>query len=334
MSNRGRQYLLLLCLFSCSLPPAALACKCQISLSSCNEVAASNVVFVGTVESIEPNFLNRWNLANGVALQSLNEAYLNAQEHPSDVTLARLKDVYLKAFPDLPQDEKNLANAAKTTLGVTSTFTAALSRGVRVRFHVQTLFKYEDDDDDRQPKAKGWDDDDETTTLDVWNPFVDCGVDFQPGETYLVYANTEEGSDYIFTGSCTRTRRLSDAGDDLAYLFFYKNGGKQSARLEGFTTTDAKSQSDFDPLHETGKIKAPVPNAQLELRSDDLARYAQSDGKGKFLFDGLPAGDYRISAFAAGYPMYRKLLADPRLVHVKERSCSFQILLLPADTDK
>jgi hypothetical protein len=76
-----------LCLFSCSLPPSALSCKCQISLSSCNEVAASNVVFVGTVESIEPNFLNRWNLANTLALQSLNEAYLNAQEHPSEATL-------------------------------------------------------------------------------------------------------------------------------------------------------------------------------------------------------------------------------------------------------
>jgi Carboxypeptidase regulatory-like domain len=104
--------------------------------------------------------------------------------------------------------------------------------------------------------------------------------------------------------------------------------------LEGFTTTDAQSQSDFDPLHETDKIKSPFPGALLELRSNDLARHAQSDGKGRFLFDGLPAGDYRISAFAAGYPMYRKLLADPRLVHVKERSCSFQILLLPADTDK
>jgi hypothetical protein len=334
MRNRGRQYLLHLCLLSCSLPPAALACKCQISLSSCNEVAASNVVFVGTVESIEPNFLNRWNLANTSALQSLNEAYLNAQNHPSQTTLARLKDAYLKAFPDLPEDEKNLANAAKTTLGVTSTFTAALSRGVKVRFRVQTLFKYEDDDDDRQPKAKDSDDDDKTTTMEVWNPFGDCGVDFQPGETYLVYANTEESSDYIFTGICTRTRRLSDAGEDLAYLFFYKNGGKQSGRLEGFTTTDAQSQSDFDPMHETDKIKSPFPAALLELRSNDFARYAQSDGKGRFLFDGLPAGDYRISAFAAGYPMYRKLLADPRPVHVKERGCSFQILLLPPDTDK
>jgi hypothetical protein len=36
------------------------ACECEISLSSCREVGASELIFIGTVQSIEPAFMNRW----------------------------------------------------------------------------------------------------------------------------------------------------------------------------------------------------------------------------------------------------------------------------------
>jgi len=305
----------------------ALGCKCQMSLSSCDEAATSNVVFIGTVESIEPKFLSRWNLMAPSSLRSLNAAYIEAQQHPSVANLERLKQVYLKMFPDLQlPDEKAEKDhtAAKTASDVTSSFYAALDRGIRVRFHVKTMFKHEDDDDD----------DKEETELDVWNPFGDCGFDFQTGETYLVYANMEESSDYIFTGSCTRTRRLSDAGDDLAYLFFYKNHREESSRLEGFTTSDAKRQSDFDPMHMPAGVASPVADVVIELRSDHSVRYAQPDPNGRFVFDGLSEGDYRVSAFAAGYPMYRQLLAGPRPIEIKEESCAHQILLVPIPPSK
>jgi hypothetical protein len=329
------------------LPEYAGACKCLASYPVCDEVATSNLVFIGTVESIEPDFLNRWNRAHAPSLRSLNEAYLNALEHPSDVALGRLKDVYLQTFTDLSQEEKDAANKAKNTSEVTAAFNGILDRGSRVRFRVRTLFKHEDDDndddkgtpakkeaDDKQPKNtrvtnKEEPDGRDNDLMDVWNPFGDCGFDFQPGETYLVFANSEESTDYIFTGSCTRTRRLSEAGEDLAYLFFYKNDPKQSARLVGFATSEARSQSDFDPSHEPENIRSPVPDALIELRSDDLVRYTQSDKSGRFLFDGLPKGDYRVSAFAAGYPMYVQLLADPTKIQIKEKSCAHQILLLP-----
>jgi hypothetical protein len=336
------------------LTQLAFGCKCQVSRSSCDEVASSNVVFIGTVESIEPQFLNRWNLTNASSLNSLNEAFINAQRHPSKITLDHLKDIYLKTLPDLLGDEKNQAADAKTTLEVTSSFNAALARGMRVRFRVRTLFKHQDDDDDddkddkkadakkdgekrdaekKDPKPKDSDDDVESE-LDVWNPFGDCGFDFQTGETYLVYANTEEASDYIFTGSCTRTRRLSDAGEDLGYLFFYKNDRERSARLEGFTTSDANSQSDFDNLHEPTSLKLPVADALIELRSDALVRYTQPDSNGRFFFDGLPKGDYRISAYASGYPLHRQLLAPGRPLQITGKSCARQVLLLSTGENK
>ncbi|HEX4231286.1 MAG TPA: hypothetical protein VHZ07_21630 [Bryobacteraceae bacterium] len=66
----------------------------------------------------------------------------------------------------------------------------------------------------------------------------DCGYDFQLGETYLVYADDEEGENYFLTSSCMRTKRLPEAGEDLAYLYFYKNQPEESSRIEGFATSD------------------------------------------------------------------------------------------------
>ena len=322
-----RNRLLILSLLGPLLAQAVYGCKCQVTFSSCGEAAASNIVFIGTVESIEPQFLNRWNLSTSAALRSLNEAYLNAQQNPSKSALEHLKEIYLKTFPSLPKDKKDQTATAKSAMDVTSSFYTTLNRGMRVRFQIKTLFKHEDDDDSK-------DDDDGATELDIWNPFDDCGADFQIGETYLVYANTEEGTDYNFTSGCTRTRRLSDAGEDLSYLFFSKNNPRQSARLEGFTTSEANSQSDFDPLHVPRSLKSPVPDALIELKSDTLVRYTQPDQNGRFVFDGLPEGDYRVSAYAIGFPMYRQVLASPKRLQIKEKSCARQVLLIPAVREK
>jgi hypothetical protein len=80
-----------------------------------------------------------------------------------------------------------------------------------------------------------------------------------------VYANNDEFGAYYFTGSCTRTKRVSDAGEDLSYLFFYKDHPEESARLEGFTTTE---RLDFDPLHDPETVKSPVAGVIVELKSD------------------------------------------------------------------
>jgi hypothetical protein len=125
----------------------------------------------------------------------------------------------------------------------------------------KTLYKQGDDDRKGSPDF-----------LDVWTTAGDCGYDFQIGETYLVFANNEEGAEYFFTSTCMRTRRLSDAGDDLAYLYFYKNQPEASSRLEGFATSDRKSQLAMDPMHEPSGIGSPVAGAILQVKSDRLTR--------------------------------------------------------------
>jgi hypothetical protein len=301
----------------------ANGCECQASFAACKEVRLSDLVFVGKVESIEPIFLNRWYGTNQSALRSLNDAFVRAQEHPSADSLRQVKDTYLATFPGLDEREKRQVKAAETVQQMTSLFYSSLDRGMRVHLKVKTLFKQGDDDDAGSKSKK------DAEFLDVWTAADDCGYDFQIGETYLVYANDEEGADYFFTSTCMRTKRLSDAGEDLAYLYFYKNQPKESSRLEGFATSDRKSQLAIDPLHEPAAIGSPVAGVILQLKSDRLTLYAESDSAGRFLFDGLPEASYELSAFASGYPKRDQLLAGPRSLHIKEKSCARQVFVLP-----
>jgi hypothetical protein len=311
-----RRAALLCLLFRC----AAFACKCEMTLSVCNEVAATDIIFVGAVEAIEPSFLDSWNAGQRAALDLLNQESARAQFDRSPAAFAKLRDAYLKVFPDLPADHKKRLAAATSPDQLAELFYWILDHGKRVRLRVKTVFRGEigDDDDDKTP-AK---------TVEVWTAFGDCGITFQTGETYLVYADDDEESNIMTTGACTRTRRLTDAGDDLAYLYFFKNYADSAGRVEGFVTGDLLFQRDLDLGHYTGRIGAPVA-AVVELKSGDRARYTETDDKGRFLFDGVAAGDFTVSAYAPGYPAQTRLLAGPKPVRMEKRACATQVLVAP-----
>jgi hypothetical protein len=237
--------------FALFLAPQLLpACHCVVSWSACQDAAASNVVFIGTVDTVEPELL--------------------------------------------------------------------LNQGTKVRFRVRTLFRQQKDD--REDTGK-------PTFIDVWNESGDCGIPFQKGETYLVYATDDEESDHLGTSVCHRTARLSDAGEDLAYLYFIQNGGAESTRLEGFVTSQI-DQMIPDRFHYSGTIKSPVSDVVIELKSARGARYTESDPNGRFVFDGLAEGDYRVSAFEAGFPTRVKTLSGPKRIHIQAGACATTTLLV------
>jgi hypothetical protein len=279
------------------IPTPLAACQCLLTLSACNEVAVADRVFIGTVESVEPGFLNRWNPSKSSSL-------------PLSQQLADM---------DLPDYYKRRLSAAKTSDDIARLFYSIVAQGRRVRFKVKTTFRGEKEKEDS----------DDEESLEVWTDSGDCGYDFQEGETYLVYADEDEETDRINTSVCYRNRRLSDAGDDLAYLFFYRNGGDESARLEGFVTSDQFYQRDLDRAHDPEKVKLPAPGVILELKSGQGQRYTQSERDGRFVFDGLAGGEYSVSVFDAGYPELVKLLAGPARVQMEKKGCASQILLVP-----
>src|SRR4051812_17839966 len=87
-------------------PFAAVACKCQLTMSVCNEVASTDIIFIGTVEKIDPSFLASWNAGQRAALALLTQESARAQAARSPAAFAKLRDAYLKVFPDLPADRK------------------------------------------------------------------------------------------------------------------------------------------------------------------------------------------------------------------------------------
>src|ERR1700679_4214713 len=105
---------------------AANACPCEASFGACKEVRLSDLVFVGSVESIQPIFLSRWYGTNQSALASLNTAFLRAQEHPSADSLREVKDLYLATFPQLDERQKKLVETADSLRQVTSFFDSSL----------------------------------------------------------------------------------------------------------------------------------------------------------------------------------------------------------------
>jgi Carboxypeptidase regulatory-like domain len=332
----------------------AFPCGCQAAIPVCNEVSYSSTIFIGTVESIAPIFLSDWSLARRPSLQLLNQANEKYLSDRSPQNLAALKETFRNTFPDLPEAQRTNLDKADTQKALSDVFGAVLGHGKHVRLRVSTVFRNGDDDDDPKPaatgndkkgkdddkdgdksktkpaarvaKTKNDDDDAKDQVFDVWTPFGDCGYDFQTGETYLVYADNDEDTNIMETDSCTRTRRLSDAGADLAYLYFYKERKAASGRVEGFTTSDTLYQV---KERDAEKIDLPVPGVTVELKAATGARYTRTDAAGKFWFDGLEAGDYQLSGYAPGFPDTVKLLSGPKRFHMETRGCSNQVLLIP-----
>jgi Carboxypeptidase regulatory-like domain len=221
--------------------------------------------------------------------------------------LAAAKSAYAAIFPDLPDDSKKLLESARSREDLVKAFYRILGAGRRVRFRVKEAYRGDEDEDE---------------TLDVWTPFGDCGVDFQTGETYLVYADDDEESSVVSTDTCSSTRRLSDAGSDLAYLYFYENNGDDSGQLDGFVTTNQYHQ--LDAL----RVEAPVAGIVVQLKSAAGSRFTESGTDGRFVFDGLASGEYTVAAYAAGYPRVVQQLAAPQRVRLAQKGCATATLLI------
>ena len=318
---------------ACLYIPALFGCDCQLSLSACREAAASDVVFIGTVEAMDPGAFSRWNPAQRASLESLNRGYDQARENAVPGALDDLKKSYLKLFPDLPEDRRQAIRKAASADELASLFYWVMDHGKHVRLKVLEQFRGETDDDaeqtaDKKDDGKPKDDTGEPRYIDLWTPFGDCGFDFQVGETYLVYADDDEESNIVSTGSCSRTRRLADAGDDLAYLMLLGHAPKEAGRLEGFVTTNQLYQVEMDKTRDPERISQPVAEVVVELTGPGGARYVESDRAGRFVFDGLAPGDYTVAAYGRGYPREIHELGVPKRVRVGDKDCAVAVLLV------
>lgn len=283
-----------------------LACKCVAGPSVCGAYAAADHVFIGRVESMEPDidvydptFYEQ--LQGRFSKEELDN--LDGTDIPPE-TLRKFKEFWAEVWPE---PHRGLIMAASTEAQMSAALESAMDKGKKVRIRVSDVFRGAQQD-----------------TIEVWTDFSDCGIRFQKGETYLVYANLV--GDRLTTGACSRTSRLSEAGSDLAYFYLLEHGGTASARLYGFVSGNER---DMKTPRYWDRVSEPLANLTVELRSIDRARRSSTDAEGRFVFDGVEAGIYDLSVFDVDRPEDRERLAGTRRVSVRTGACSTEVFFVP-----
>ena len=120
----------------------------------------------------------------------------------------------------------------------------------------------------------------------------DCGYGFERGERYLVYAQHHTGGASLYTGICSRTAKLADADDDLAYL----RARERSERVAGIEGQihELRRDSGTKNTYMVGPMRDVTVIAE---RVGDGQRFeAKTDGRGWFRMWDLTFGRYRVRA--------------------------------------
>jgi len=126
-----------------------------------------------------------------------------------------------------------------------------------------------------------------------------CDHPFQPGESWLVYANWEAGG-AVTTHKCTRTRLQADASQDLVYLTGVEEGRQQGIVYgEAVPWADGRSRAAFMPL----QVIAAGGGQRFETTTDRWGPYQIV----------LPPGKFEIWVERAG-----RIVGSKQTVQVKD----------------
>ena len=190
--------------------------------------------------SLEPDFDFFRPSGSGKKWKGLSEEELSRLESDDSAdAVKKLKEIYAENIP--VRYQVRLARAS-TRSDVQKLFEDVMKEGKRMRLEVQEMYK--------GPQQ---------AIIDVWTDFSDCAAYLLKGETYLVYADRNDQG-HLETTACSGTQRLTEAGEDLAYLHFVHNS-KASGRLYGFVTSN---EADLKIPRLWWTLPNPVPGMILQ----------------------------------------------------------------------
>lgn len=290
-------------------PVATYACTCVSSTSICQDYRTTDLIFSGRVEDIQPRIDERDPAVRQKLLQLFSPEELeDIYNSESPDVIRRIKKFYAEALPEPLSSQIRAASTAEQL----EKLIEPVLEDKRVTLRVFETYK-------------GF-----TTgeTQTIRTSFSSCGASFVRGETYLVHAWKDDQGRYVTT-ACSRTRRLSHAGADLAYLQHVKLASPNAARIHGFLTSAEKDL--HRQLHQD-RVTAPVRNAVVRLSSEGTDRLDTSDEQGRFVFDGLPAGTYQLRVMKS-YRVEEIPLAA-RTVQVDTNGCREELFYLPGESPK
>ncbi len=133
-------------------------------------------------------------------------------------------------------------------------------------------------------------------TVELFDDGMCNGPNLQAGRQYLMYTTGFPGGGIPSRG-CTRSRRVEDAEEDLAFLKAYA-AGETKAQIYGTVRFQPDEPEDSkrgdDGLTPLKDVVVSVSGAGKELRTT-------TSSTGAFLFSSLAPGDYAIEANLSGY---------------------------------
>ena len=123
-----------------------------------------------------------------------------------------------------------------------------------------------------------------------------CPYPFKEGERYLVYAYYNPNEKKLeVREETTRTRPLSEAAEDVAYI---RNRSSQPTGTQIFGRVFQQG------FKETTVQVEPLPEVRVSLESDDERREVVTDKEGRYAFQSLAAGTYRIRVEVLPHLLY------------------------------
>src|SRR5580704_5428850 len=119
----ARALLLPLILPFVAVPTLTAACPCMIRFGVCDEARQSDSVFIGTVESVAPPYLDPYSRSKAmISMPAAETARLQTDSSPE--AFARLKKIYLDMFTGLPDHARAQIAEAATKQDLQTAFEA------------------------------------------------------------------------------------------------------------------------------------------------------------------------------------------------------------------
>lgn len=287
----------------------ALGCRCIEILDPSQAYASSELVFAGTVQAI---YQGESPVANHDIWPRLAKRFqLNPEEVEQKLWSKAPEDMpFLRAYLEqiVPMQHRPRIAAAKTRAELEALGEQLGKPGMRIRVRVSEVWK---------GRA--------LASVDLWQEVSSCSAFFERGEAVLVYASRREDGKWT-SGACSRGGSISHAGDDLAYLHFVKHQPAASTRLFGTVTTEQPNPRKPAPLTPPSR---PALNLTVEIESPSGLRSTHTSESNKFLFDGLTAGQYKLTLYDRWNPESRRIVGGPTTLNVPARSFLKQDIYIP-----
>lgn len=142
------------------------------------------------------------------------------------------------------------------------------------------------------------------------------GPSLHVGEQYLMYTH-DNGTGYLPSRGCTRSRNVKYAGEDMAFLNSL-SGAAPTGTLSGKVTMSTGNMA---------TNRDALPSVTVEALGEGKKATTTTDNTGRYSFSGLEPGSYVVSATKAGFSSSTES-EDENTAKVAARGCALLDLVL------